>query len=468
MAGGPSIDVARDGVTQPAGATASVVLAGETDWQGWRQASRALVLTGVPPDAIAWSVGPAPVLPEPPQEAAAFGVPRTLVALAEAAIQARDPDRFALLYRLVWRVQRGERALLDQHDDPDLRGARALVLSVRQDRHRMQAQLRFRAVEDAAGRLHLGWYEPAHHVLGAVAAGFARHFPALRFAILTPDASAHWDGASMRAGPGAAAAEVVDDAALEAVWRARFAAAGLPEAPPALGDGGPEPEFRPPDLPPLGPVRIAPPTGAAALGAAALAEARQHAATCRRCPLHGPATQTVFGEGPTDARILFVGEQPGDQEDVIGRPFVGPAGQLLDRAFEQAGIDRRLAYVANAVKHFKFTLRGRRRIHQTPETPEISACRFWLDAELAAVTPDLVVLLGATAARAMLGRAVSVGRERGRRIALPDGRPALITVHPSFLLRLPDEAAKAREWRALQADLAEARALATALAARRE
>jgi uracil-DNA glycosylase len=161
----------------------------------------------------------------------------------------------------------------------------------------------------------------------------------------------------------------------------------------------------------------------------------------------------VFGEGPARSAVMFVGEQPGDQEDVIGRPFVGPAGQIMDRAMEEAGIDRRSIYITNAVKHFKFTPRGKRRIHQTPETPEIQACRFWLDVERVRLRPKLVVAMGGSAARALLGRQVTIGRERGKPIELPDGQTAFVTVHPSFLLRVPDEEAKAREYRAFVADL---------------
>jgi len=204
---------------------------------------------------------------------------------------------------------------------------------------------------------------------------------------------------------------------------------------------------RPPDRPALGPVvlRLAadPP----------LLEAMREATCCRRCHLHEPATQTVFGEGPAHARVMFVGEQPGDQEDVIGRPFVGPAGQIMDRAMEEAGIDRRTVYITNAVKHFKFAPRGKRRIHQTPEAPEIQACRFWLDVERVRLRPKLLVAMGGTAARAVFGRAVTITRERGRPIELQDGQMAFITVHPSFLLRVPDEEAKAREYRAFVADL---------------
>jgi DNA polymerase len=167
----------------------------------------------------------------------------------------------------------------------------------------------------------------------------------------------------------------------------------------------------------------------------------------------------VFGEGPSGAGVIFVGEQPGDQEDVIGRPFVGPAGQMMDRAMEEAGIDRRSVYVTNAVKHFKFTPRGKRRIHQTPDVSEIEACNFWLGLERETLRPKLLVLMGGSAARAVMGRAVTISRERGRALTLPDGQMALVTVHPSYLLRLPDESAKAREYAAFVRDLRTVREL---------
>jgi DNA polymerase len=175
------------------------------------------------------------------------------------------------------------------------------------------------------------------------------------------------------------------------------------------------------------------------------------AAGCRRCPLWEPATQTVWGEGPTTARIMLVGEQPGDQEDLHGRPFVGPAGRLLDRALAQAGLDRRLLYLTNTVKHFKFKSRGKRRLHDKPLDAEILACVPWLEAEIARVKPALVVCLGATAARAQLGRAVRINEERGR---LLEGSPRLLlTFHPSYLLRLTDPAAASNAFAKLVADL---------------
>ncbi len=184
-----------------------------------------------------------------------------------------------------------------------------------------------------------------------------------------------------------------------------------------------------------------------------LAAARKAADTCTRCPLYRNATQTVFGQGPAHAPAVFVGEQPGEQEDVQGRPFVGPAGLLLNRALAEAGIDRARVYVTNAVKHFKFEPRGKRRLHKKPNNAEIEACRWWLDSELRLIKPRLTVALGATAARALTGRDTTISRARGRLMPLREGVEGFITVHPSFLLRLPDEESKAREYKRFIADL---------------
>jgi DNA polymerase len=186
---------------------------------------------------------------------------------------------------------------------------------------------------------------------------------------------------------------------------------------------------------------------------------RRQAADCRACPLWKDATQTVFGEGPPHAPAMLVGEQPGDKEDLAGKPFVGPAGQMLDRALEEAGIDRRKVYVTNAVKHFKFLARGKIRLHQKPATPEIRACRPWYERELAAIKPELVVAMGATAAQSVFGKITPINSNRGRLIDLDGGIKALVTVHPSYLLRLPDVDAKAREYRRFVDDLKIAAAL---------
>jgi DNA polymerase len=446
-----------------------VVLADEVDWEGWRTAARALVHQGVPPEQVVWSVGESRDLfgaaGGPSGEGVAFSVPRALVELAQTVIQARDPERFALLYRLLWRIRRGERGLLEVAVDPDVQRAARLAQSVRRDTHKMRAFLRFREVQADDATRYVAWFEPAHFIVEANAAFFVRRFATMTWSILTPYRSVHWDGADIRFAGGADPAEVPDDDALAAYWRTYFISIfnparlkvaamtaemprkywrNLPEAAaiPDLVRSARERTDRMVDQP-----VFSPPRRGRAKPEAEGGDLRSAAEACRLCPLWQNATQTVFGEGPADAEMMLVGEQPGDQEDLAGRPFVGPAGQMLDRALVEAGIDRATLYLTNAVKHFKFSLRGRRRIHQKPDVGEIAACGVWLEREREAVRPSLIVALGATAARAVMGRAVSVTRERGLH------GNVVVTVHPSYLLRLPDEATRLREFHALVADL---------------
>jgi DNA polymerase len=180
---------------------------------------------------------------------------------------------------------------------------------------------------------------------------------------------------------------------------------------------------------------------------------RETEADCRRCPLYKHATQVVPGEGPAHARIMMVGEQPGDQEDLAGKPFVGPAGSVLDRAIADAGIDRKVVFVTNAVKHFKFEPRGKRRLHKRPNAYEIDRCHWWLDIEKALVKPDIVIALGATAVRSIAGKPLAVGKVRGRFIAMATGGRFLATIHPSYLLRIQDEDDKRKQYRMFVDDL---------------
>ena len=199
--------------------------------------------------------------------------------------------------------------------------------------------------------------------------------------------------------------------------------------------------------------------GETADAAEMLAGLRANAARCTACPLYAKATQTVFGEGPADARLMLVGEQPGDVEDLAGHPFVGPAGRLLDRCLVAAGIDRGHVWVTNIVKHFKWVPRGRRRLHSKPAAVEIAACRPWLEGEIRAIRPLVVVALGATAAQGLFGKAFRVTRERGRFVPFALARYALGTVHPSALLRVPDEDTRRREVERFVEDLRKAAAV---------
>jgi DNA polymerase len=275
----------------------------------------------------------------------------------------------------------------------------------------------------------------------------------MSWSILTPTASLHWDGGTLREGPGAAKKDAPAGDPVEEVWKTYYAAifnparvkigAMLKEMPKKYWKNMPETAL-------VGELiagaqaretRMVE-TSRSQLGSNALAAwaaVREEARGCTRCHLFECATQTVFGEGPVTAPLMFVGEQPGDQEDLAGKPFIGPAGQLFDRALGDAGIDRSQAYVTNAVKHFKFERRGKRRIHSKPDAGEIEACRWWIGQERAILRPAITVALGATAGRSLFGKAITIGAWRGRAHALPDGGEAWVTVHPSFLLRVRDD-----------------------------
>ncbi|KKW93823.1 UdgX family uracil-DNA binding protein [Sphingobium chungbukense] len=444
-------------------------LNGPDDFDGWRQAARTFALAGTAPADIVWQCGDADDLfatdePPPPAEAAAFFVPRTFVELAETAILHRDPERFALLYALL--IQSRDRpASLEDRADPLVRRVEGLAKAVRRDLHKMRAFVRFRELATPDGPRFVAWFEPEHHIVRANAGFFVRRFASMRWSILTPEISIHWDGETLSEGPGATCQDASENDPVEQIWKGYYAAifnparlkigAMLSEMPRKYWRNLPEAALIP-ELVAGAQAREAamiatPPTPARPKithhGNAATAwhALREEAMGCTRCPLHRDTTQTVFGEGPVDARLMFIGEQPGDQEDLAGRPFVGPAGRLFDQALEEAGIDRGRTYVTNAVKHFKHERRGKRRIHQTPETPDIQACRWWLTQELELIQPRIIVALGATAGRALLGKAVTINRLRGAPIALENKVQGWITVHPSYLLRVPDEAHKVEE-----------------------
>ena len=388
-------------------------------------------------------------------------MPRAFADLARSVVCHSDPERFALLYTLLWRLQ-VQRMLIDDHADPLVRKCDELAKAVRRDIHKMRAFVRFRELDGA----YVAWFEPAHHIVRANAGFFVRRFASMKWSILTPELSIHWDGAQLTEGPGANKGDAPDGDPIEAVWKTYYASifnparvkvgAMMKEMPLRYWKNMPETalvpqllaaaQARESDM-----IKRSKDVGSkSTISWNALSE---EAMGCRRCPLWKPATQTVFGEGPLDARVMFVGEQPGDQEDLAGRPFIGPAGQLFDKALAEAGVDRSRAYVTNAVKHFKFEQRGPRRIHSNPGAGEIEACRWWLDQERNIVRPKVTVALGATAARSLFGKVMTIARERGRALELPDGGEAWITVHPSYLLRLKDQTAAAEEYAQFVDDL---------------
>jgi uracil-DNA glycosylase len=442
-----------------------ITLDSETDFDGWRKAARALALNDVKPSDVSWRVADdAPELFEPTAPPLAppdgtFNVPAKFVELAEVAILHRNPERFALLYRLLWRLRQNH-DLLDIATDPDVAEFAAMAKAVRHDEHKMHAFVRFREVGREQKSHFVAWFEPEHHIVELAAPFFARRFADMPWSILTPDVCAHWDGHAVSITPGVAKREAPTADRLEETWRSYYASIFNPARlkVQAMSKEMPRKYWR--NLPEASMIKpLKPPKANDTANEMARKQAddiktlREEAADCRACPLYKNATQTVFGEGRQTARIMLVGEQPGDKEDLAGKPFVGPAGQMLDRALEEAGIDRRTVYVTNAVKHFKFVPRGKIRLHQKPNTPEIRACRQWYERELAAIKPDLVVAMGATAAQSVFGKITPINKNRGRPIDLDDGTRALVTVHPSYLLRLPDADAKAREYQRFVQDL---------------
>jgi probable DNA metabolism protein len=468
-----------------------ITLDSETDFDGWRKAARALALNDVKPSDVSWRVADdAPELFEPTAPPLAppdgtFNVPAKFVELAEVAILHRNPERFALLYRLLWRLRQNH-DLLDIATDPDVAELAAMAKAVRRDEHKMHAFVRFREIGREQKSHFVAWFEPEHHIVELAAPFFARRFADMPWSILTPDVCAHWDGHAVSITPGVSKREAPTADRLEETWRRYYASIFNParlkvqamskEMPRKYWWNLPEASMIKPLIEGAGRTasamianaatephkpqkRLEPPRAnetadeMARKQADDIATLREEAADCSACHLYKDATQTVFGEGRQTARIMLVGEQPGDKEDLAGKPFVGPAGQMLDRALEEAGIDRGTVYVTNAVKHFKFVPRGKIRLHQKPNTPEIKACRQWYERELAAIKPELVVAMGATAAQSVFGKITPINKNRGRPINLDDGTRVLVTVHPSYLLRLPDADAKAQEYRRFVQDL---------------
>jgi probable DNA metabolism protein len=462
----------------------------------WQQAARRALRDGVEPGVIHWQEldDSQPTLgifeegdENPTGVPTNHRVPRRFLDIARRVACHRDPKRWALLYRTLFRLTHGEPHLLEVTVDPDVHRLTQMDQAIRHDMHKMRAFVRFRAVtDDEGGPWYVAWFEPAHHVLEWNAPFFVDRFANMRWSILTPDCCAHWDGKNIHFSAGLPRPEAPDADAVEALWRQYYAHIFNParvkihamqaEMPKRYWKNLPEADL----IPAL--IRKAPARVETMIARSKsqyrpdaawrpakppetrdLEALREAAARCTGCPLYENATQTVFGEGPPEAEVVFVGEQPGDIEDREGHPFIGPAGKLLDRALAEAGIDRDKVYVTNAVKHFKWEPRGKRRIHQKPSSRDIKACKPWLEAELIALQPRVLVALGSTAAETLIGTGVRVLRDR-RQILKSEFCPqTIVTVHPSSLLRAPDEAARAEAYEHFLRDL---RFIASVIAAR--
>ncbi|NNG25124.1 UdgX family uracil-DNA binding protein [Telluria aromaticivorans] len=456
----------------------------------WRTAARELLRAGVPPEAVTWgtldsngsgdlfSGAPAPggqthsqAIPtqqaQPPKQAATV-VPRSLLDMLQKAAGFRAPDRWAFLYRVLWRWQQGEHDV-QSPADPDGSRLHGMAKAVRREEHDMHAYIRFRErpIEAGAPRF-VAWFEPAHDVLPQVAEHFVARMGKTSWMIATPEASVLWDGATLHnTGPLMSSAADLDDAG-EALWLTYYRSIFNParvnaqlmqsHIPSRFWKNLPEGAIVPSMV------------SQAELGARKIGQVdtvgRKSGATipitaekaqpdreqpskldeCRRCELWQYATQAVPGEGPRGSKggapIMVVGEQPGDQEDLAGKPFVGPAGKLLDRVFAQAEVDRKSIYLTNAVKHFKWEPKGKRRIHKTPAQREVEACHYWLEKELDAVRPKVIVAMGSTALKSVLGRSTVTLKDTLGKSVRHEGRWVVTIYHPSYVLRVPDEAAR--------------------------
>ena len=453
----------------------------------WRDQVRELAAEGIAPESVRWSLGRASpdLLPSDAPRIAArkLTIGREALAEIERSLCHSDPERFSRAHALVLRLNEG--LPWGDRSDPMIRKVMEQAKTIRRDVHKMHAFVRFREVPtDGPRRAFAAWFEPEHHIVERATPFFAKRFADMDWVIATPEITARFDS-TLRF------EETTDDArpppdATEDLWRTYYASIFNParvmvkamqsEMPKKYWKNLPEADLIP-DLIRSADKRVremqereaqeAPARRLAVARNMAVPERplpeagtlealRAEAQACTRCPLYAPATQTVFGEGPRDAQIVIVGEQPGDQEDLAGRPFVGPAGRVFDEEADAAGLDRSRVYVTNAVKHFKFTPRGKRRIHQRPDTGEIRACNIWLNAELDMIRPKLIVAMGATALQALTGKGEGILKRRSLIEATPGGTPVLITVHPSYLLRLPDpELAKVERAR-FRADLEQA------------
>ncbi|MEO7774322.1 MAG: UdgX family uracil-DNA binding protein [Steroidobacteraceae bacterium] len=409
-------------------------------------------------DFASWRAGVRPLLAS--EHAAASGplsLPRPLMRLLESLACYRGDGRWELMFRLAWRTLHENRRLLEDHADADVHRAVRMERAVRRDVHKMHAYVRFRGT---AENTFFAWFEPQHEILRRAAPFFVKRFPNMGWTIATPDGAAVWEKQTLQfiAAPDAASRPVADEH--ETLWRTYYRSiCNVARLNPAMMQREmPQRYWR--HLPEAVEIRALLREGRADFAsrqregdqqklslASAVQEALQRLPVaadgpekCRRCDLWRHATQAVSGAGPERARIMLVGEQPGDEEDLRGEPFFGPAGRLLDTLIAEAQLERKTLFVTNAVKHFKWEPRGKRRLHKRPDVAEIDACNVWLQREIASVQPEVIVALGASALRALTGRSLSIQLARSEVLQHGESR-VIASYHPSAILRAPEQRA---------------------------
>ena len=444
---------------------------GVTNFASWRALARKRLVAAVRPDEAVWSDWKSPSLfatVDPGDEGIKAGgmapaISRELLQLLQLLACYRAANRWDLMYRLTWRVVNENRALLQNDADLDVRTARSWSKAVSQDVHKMHAFLRFHETRAEDGVLcYMAWFEPSHEILRYAVPFFEKRFGNMRWMIATPDGAAVWDGTKTEFVDSPARSQLPREDSTHQLWRAYYRnICNVARVNPRMMQREmPQRYWRHlpevtqihsilQDNPRLLHKTLQPDSAASSEDLRmprAIAKTLDRIAlpadsplTCQRCDLWQRATQAVLGEGPKDARIMLVGEQPGDEEDIKGRPFVGPAGRVLDEALQKAGMARSSLFVTNAVKHFKWEPRGKRRLHVKPQQQEIRACGSWLEREISEVSPRVIVALGATAIRALTGLAVTIEEARRSELRSASGALLVSTYHPSAILRAPDD-----------------------------
>lgn len=432
---------------------------GVTDFADWRRKARYFLEKNTPPHSLIWE--------DTQSQESLFGsqnfdisgettisVPKYFLDFANRIAAHRDTEKWALLYQALWRLTHGERFLFKLSTDPLMHRLEQMDKQIRRDMHKTKAFVRFRKIDDDGEEHYVAWHKPDHKILSLVAPFFKTRFSVMKWTIMTPVETMIWDGEKISFAKGLPKSEVPQEDKLEDLWRDYYRAtfnparikikamkremptrhwATLPEtsiiadmlaeAPDRVqkmidsqeGSNISAADFLPPEL--------------------TYSALKKAASACEGCALAKCATQTVFGEGPVDARLMIVGEQPGNDEDLAGRVFVGPAGRILDKALEEAEMDRSQIYITNAVKHFKFRLEREKRMHRSPDAKEIIACKPWLVSEIELVKPKLILCMGATASRSLIGHGFTLKKEHGNWFDGPNEARLTSTYHPSAVLR---------------------------------
>lgn len=440
----------------------------------WRNLARDSLRQGLKPSDIVWSLEGATsndLFASPGEAGDAMAadtrkVPRHFLELARNCVCHSDAERFSILYELLFECVK-EPMIFENALHPLVHQIMAMSKSVSRDKHKMKAFVRFKEdlQSDTVRRKFTAWFEPEHHIVEETAAFFVRRFNDMDWCIATPKGSAFFVDSKLTFNPSPAARITADDDT-ENLWKTYYANIFNParlkldamrsEMPKKYWHNLPEAELikelvsnagrrvdemrnsQPTTPSPFANAARAPAISTHEFSAehfSSITELNKAAQKCQRCSLHCNATQTVVGEGPANAKLMIVGEQPGDEEDLSGRPFVGPAGKLFDKALKATGVSRDSIYVSNVVKHFKFESRGKRRIHSRPNAGEIQHCKYWLMNEIKLIRPNLILAMGATAAGVLTGSDKNLGERRGQLQYSYEIPAVMITFHPSAILR---------------------------------